>query len=262
MSAVWTQTRGDGGPTFVFLHGLNANAGVWAGVDAALAATRMPTRRVHLDLPGHGRSAPLTGGYSLGAVASAVAHALNGLDEPAVLVGHSMGGAVALALASGWFGVPVRGVFGIGVKTEWSDAERAGAARFATVAPRPFETHEAAEAFLLKAAGITGGSELAEFRRVGVVEHDGAFFIAAQPAAAALATTWRNTVFDAIGTPFRLARGSEDVMVPAAPVRELDPSAVEFAGAGHNAHVEASEPVAAAIRIFADSLDRTDGSTS
>jgi pimeloyl-ACP methyl ester carboxylesterase len=246
------ETRGDGSPRFVFLHGLNGNAGVWEGVEDA-AADLGSGSRVYLDMPGHGRSDPLPR-YSLGAVASAVADALSFVREPVVFVGHSMGGAVALALASGWFGVPVRGVFGLGIKTEWSDAERAHAASFATKPRRPFETREAAEAFLFKAAGLVGSDRrLDAFRGVGVVEQD-AFYITADPAAASLAATWHNSVFDTVRVPVRLARGSADEMVPTEMVARHDPEAVVFTGAGHNAHVDDPRQVVAAVAAFASAL--------
>lgn len=251
MPEIWTATNGEGPPAFVFLHGLNGNAGVWAGLEAA-SATLGPGSRVYVDLPGHGRSGPLPQ-YSLGAVASAVAGALSFVPEPVVLVGHSMGGAVALALASGWFGVPVRAVFGIGIKTEWSAAERERAAGFAAKQRRRFETRDAAEEFLLKAAGLTGRGHLEMFRRVGVAEQD-AFCITAEPAAASLAATWHNSVFAAVRVPFRLSRGSADAMVPAEHMLRHDPYAVEFAAAGHNAHVDDPDQVVAAIATFATSL--------
>ncbi len=251
MPAIWTETSGEGPPAFVFLHGLNGNAGVWAGVEAA-SAKLGPGSRVYLDMPGHGRSGPLPQ-YSLGAVASAVAGALSFVPDPVVLVGHSMGGAVALALASGWFGVPVRAVFGIGIKTEWSDAERAHAAGFSAKRRRPFETRDAAEAFLFKAAGLTSRDHLEVFRRVGVDEQD-AFYITAEPAAASLATTWQNSVFDAVRVPFRLSRGSADAMVPTEHMLRHDPDGVEFVAAGHNAHVDDPDQVIAAIAAFATSL--------
>ena len=58
------------------------------------------------DLRGHGRSghrAP----YSYGAYASDIASLLP-QDEKVTVIGHSMGGVVALALATGWYGVKVK----------------------------------------------------------------------------------------------------------------------------------------------------------
>lgn len=89
--------RGGGEPV-VFVHSLAGNIGHWS---AQLGYVRKTRRAVALDLRGHGGSgAPKNGEYSIEAQAEdvgAVADAL-GLERFA-LVGHSMGGGVALAYA-------------------------------------------------------------------------------------------------------------------------------------------------------------------
>ena len=40
-----------------------------------------------------------------------------------VIVCRSLGGVIALALATGWFGVTPSRVFGVGIKVAWSDDE-------------------------------------------------------------------------------------------------------------------------------------------
>lgn len=89
---------GSGEATVVLLHGVNDQAGAWAKVVPGLA------RRAHVvvpDLPGHGESAPATGPIEpsdllagLDAVLAAESPA-----EPAILVGNSMGGWLALLYA-------------------------------------------------------------------------------------------------------------------------------------------------------------------
>jgi pimeloyl-ACP methyl ester carboxylesterase len=89
---------GGSGDAVVLVHSLAGNSGHWSG---QLEHLRKRRRGVALDLRGHGRSeAPRNGGYSMEAQAEdvgAVADAL-GLERFA-LVGHSMGGGVALAYA-------------------------------------------------------------------------------------------------------------------------------------------------------------------
>src|SRR5262245_62821871 len=94
------QHGGDGEPVLVLLHGLGATGDVWHGLHTVLQK-RWPGRWITPDLPGHGGSAPLAG-YSLGGLAAAVARATPPAQRVVVL-GHSLGGTVALALASGWF---------------------------------------------------------------------------------------------------------------------------------------------------------------
>lgn len=84
----------------VFLHGLGGSQSTWQMVLPELAAHH---RVCALDLPGHGQSdkpAPSDADYSLGGLADAVAQALTALKlQPAVLIGHSLGGAVAMQVA-------------------------------------------------------------------------------------------------------------------------------------------------------------------
>lgn len=85
------------GPAVVLLHGLGGFAESWRHTIAALA----PRARVYaLDLPGFGRSAKPPGPYRLPSFAAAVHGFLNamGLGQ-AALVGHSLGGAVAVTCA-------------------------------------------------------------------------------------------------------------------------------------------------------------------
>lgn len=92
---------GRGGPAVVFIHSLAGNAQQWKPQLAHLRRTR---RAVALDLRGHGRSdAPADGALALDAYAADVRKTMDALGiERAVLVGHSMGGGVAVAFADLW----------------------------------------------------------------------------------------------------------------------------------------------------------------
>lgn len=81
------------GETLVLVHGLGGSAANWL----ALAPLLLPGRRVVVpELPGHGDSDPLPAAASLNAYADRLAALLHG---PAAVVGHSLGGAIALRLA-------------------------------------------------------------------------------------------------------------------------------------------------------------------
>jgi pimeloyl-ACP methyl ester carboxylesterase len=92
------QELGTGAP-LVLLHGLGATQQIWSLVVSALATER---RVITLDLPGFGASAPVGNGFDLTSVAERVARALAAqrVRAPYDLVGHSLGGAVALTLAA------------------------------------------------------------------------------------------------------------------------------------------------------------------
>lgn len=88
---------GDGDP-LVLLHGLGGSSANWAPLAPRLAASR---RVVLVDLPGHGRSAPLPAAPGIAPYADRVAELLDRLGVPrATVVGHSFGGVVALRLAA------------------------------------------------------------------------------------------------------------------------------------------------------------------
>jgi pimeloyl-ACP methyl ester carboxylesterase len=81
----------------VFLHSAAGNASHFAAQQAHLDKTR---RTVALDWPGHGQS-PRASAFEIPAVAQDVANALDQLAiDRCIVVGHSWGGAVAVALAA------------------------------------------------------------------------------------------------------------------------------------------------------------------
>lgn len=94
------QVREDGrhaAPTVVLLHGFAGSMHWWDAVTPALAVRYHVIR---FDLLGHGGAAKPSGGYSMEHQAKLVDEALAQLGvHRALLVGHSMGGLVATALA-------------------------------------------------------------------------------------------------------------------------------------------------------------------
>jgi 3-oxoadipate enol-lactonase len=92
-----TIIRGAGPPYFVCLHGLADTLEIWSKVAGPLAARG---RVVLVDQRGHGESEAPPGPYRREDLAVDVRTLLDRLDIPqAVLVGHSMGGIVAMTAA-------------------------------------------------------------------------------------------------------------------------------------------------------------------
>lgn len=91
--------EGEGAQAVVFLHGFGGDLSSWL---FNLEAAGGPGRTVYaLDLPGHGRSTKDVGTGSLDELAATVGEALEALGvSGAHVVGHSLGGAVAIALAA------------------------------------------------------------------------------------------------------------------------------------------------------------------
>ncbi len=131
-----TVRRGDG-PPIVFVHGMGTSAATWDRC-SELLADRFTT--IAVDLLGHGDSAvpddPAE--YTRDRALTDLDDVLADLDEPAVLVGHSLGGYLALAHAATRPGV-VRAIVALntgpgfrdpGKRAAWNDMSRRNAHRF------------------------------------------------------------------------------------------------------------------------------------
>ena len=92
-----TYAESGAGPVLLLVHGMGGGYENWREVIEPLA------RRYTViapDLPGHGTSAPGNGDYSTGALAVGLRDLLVALGhERATLVGHSLGGGIAMQLA-------------------------------------------------------------------------------------------------------------------------------------------------------------------
>jgi pimeloyl-ACP methyl ester carboxylesterase len=82
------------GPVLLLVHGMAGTSAIWESVIEPLAVDHTV---IAPDFPGHGESAPGGGDYSLGSLASGLRDLLLALGhERATLVGHSLGGGVAM----------------------------------------------------------------------------------------------------------------------------------------------------------------------
>jgi triacylglycerol lipase len=92
--SVWAAGSGQ---TLVLLHGAGDSAGTWSSI----VTTLTPRYRVVIpDLAGHGKSAPAEGPLSVGQVLAGLEAVMNqGTQDPAVIVGNSLGAWVALLYA-------------------------------------------------------------------------------------------------------------------------------------------------------------------
>jgi pimeloyl-ACP methyl ester carboxylesterase len=232
---------GSGERLLVLLHGLGATRHVWQKM---LASDRWKGRWIAPDLRGHGASARALN-YGLGLHASDVADLVltSGAFRDVVVVGHSMGGVVALALASGWFGIAPVHCFGLGIKVAWSTDELAKMKQMAAAMPRSFATKDEAVQRYLKTSGLSGllpaDSEGAE---AGVVTDDAGWRLAADPATASIGAPPMRSLIAAASARVHLARGGSDPMVTLDQLRVFDPNAVDLPG-GHNAMVENADAV-------------------
>jgi pimeloyl-ACP methyl ester carboxylesterase len=235
---------GDGSRLLVMLHGMGATRDVWQPMFAT-AEKNWDGSWIAPDLRGHGRS-PHMPGYAIGLHAADVGELVvdAGPWSDIVLVGHSMGGAIALALASGWFGfVPVR-VFGLGIKVAWSDDELAGLAKLAATPARLFDSEDAAVDRYLKVSGLAGlPATSASMAKSGIAEVERGWRLASDPTTASIGAPPMQALLAAAKAPIHLARGESDALVSREHLLAYDPQAVDMDGLGHNAMVQDPDAV-------------------
>jgi pimeloyl-ACP methyl ester carboxylesterase len=152
-------SRKAAGPLVVMLHWLGGSAGTWTEVGERLAARGL--RPVGIDLPGFGHAVDEPG-YSVHQMATAVRATIRGLragelDEPWLLMGHSMGGKVAAVLARAATLPNVKGLQGL-----------AGLVLVSPSPPGPEPMKDAKRSHLLDSLGLsTGDAEEDRDRAIG-----------------------------------------------------------------------------------------------
>lgn len=221
----------------LLLHGLGATGGVWRGLSAAYGGPSLAP-----DLPGHG-TAGWTTSYSFAAHAEAVLPLLDRFDGPMPVLGHSMGGVVALELAR-LAPDRVERAVALGVKVSWPPED---AARALEVAQRPVATYgtraEAVDRFLRVSglAGLVGVDDPlvddAVVDRAAVGEGSG-WRLAQDPRTFGVGVPDMARLLAAVSCPVVLARGEHDSMVSHADLAALVPDPVTLPRLRHNAHVE------------------------
>ncbi|WP_419863839.1 alpha/beta fold hydrolase [Candidatus Poriferisodalis sp.] len=263
-------------PTLVLLHGLGANRHVWDGVTRIMEAAGGTVYAP--DIRGHGEAVWRVP-YTFGAMAADVAEALRREygERPFAVVGHSMGGAVALALASGWFGPPPVGAATVGVKLRWSDDELARMPDLAARPPRLFDDRAGAVDWFLKLSGLFGVIDADDERIAAAVtagvtsdsDSPGRWRTAQDPATIGVGPPDMSGLLPAAKCTVAMAIGEHDPLV--APDHHADLAAVAatnahaadvtephvFDGLGHNAMVENPQRVVdwlATLPGFADVL--------
>lgn len=236
-------------PAILLLHGLGATGAVWHGVAEALASAGFADVRAP-DLPGHGAAAP-PNAYTVDRLAAAVAPA----EVSPVVVGHSLGGYVALALASGRYGSRPRAVLSIGAKLSFSAEDLARGRDLAARPVRAFATAAVAADRYRKVAGLAEAARAGdEYLRRGVVgptAPDGGYRLAMDPAAFAIVVPPFATLLADCRCPVTVARGEHDAMVADDGIAALGRPPLRLEGLGHNAHVDDPPRIAALIASLA-----------
>lgn len=238
---MYIEQGGAGPDLLVMLHGLGATAAVWSPMREE-ADTRWSGRWLAMDLPGHGASDP-EDSYAVGQYAAKVAQAILPHVDAAgrlVVLGHSLGGVIGLALATGWFGVAPHRVFGAGIKVAWSEDELQRMEKMAVQPARYFATQPEALDRYLKVSGLSAIAA-AETRLAmrGVAREAQGWRLAMDPRANGVGKPPVAELMALARCPVHLGRASGDALVTLEQLRAIDPQAEDLGPHGHNVMAEA-----------------------
>ncbi len=239
--------RGSGSETVVLIHGFGGDLDNWQFTYDALAVERTVYA---LDLPGHGESTKRLQRGDLEDLAGAVAAFMDAMEiERAHLVGHSLGGALAVALAQRQ---PERvttltliGSAGLGPEIDAGYITGFAAAN----------SRSALKAQLVK---LFGNAELVTRRLVDDVlkykRLEGVEATLTQLAQSLFPGGRQQHLFrdqlHRLPQRVQVIWGEDDAIIPAAHARDLPVDVHVFAGSGHMVQLEAAAAVNAAIERF------------
>lgn len=248
------------GPSLILIHGLFVDHGTWDGVVSSLCDEY---RVVAPDLPGFGQSEKPTDArfpYGIDAFASAIVDLYAGLElGRATIVGHALGGAVAITLAARHPELISRLVL---IDTLCYPA-RVDLVR--RVALAPFVGGFAFKQLWGKAAfrAYLRETYLGDPSRVPSARLDRYYDLFNTPSARASALSTLRATRDTrpvvadiarLSTPTLVIWGQDDALYPAAlghrMSREIRGAGFQLLDAGHAPHEELPEAVADAIRRF------------
>ncbi len=169
---------GGWGPLLVLIHGITSSSGTW---DRVLPQLAKRYTVLAPDLPGHGRSDKLRGDYSVSAHANTLRDLMDALGyRRGTIVGHSLGGGVAMQIAYQYPGLVDRlvlvapGGFGKEVSVLLRAASVPGSGGVLAVAAwRPFVEAGTLLTAVLGRLGLQGGTDLEEIGRAYALLADG-----------------------------------------------------------------------------------------
>ncbi len=265
-----TYVEAGSGPVLLMIHGIAGNIGDWQEIVEPLARHHTV---VAPDLPGHGSSAPGAGDYSLGALASGLRDMLVVLGhDRATLVGHSLGGGIAMQFAYQFPEMTERlvlvssGGLGPEVNPLLRAAALPGANLFIAVTASAGRSAGAAIARGLAAVGLRPDTDIAEIARgyASLADPDRrAAFLATLRSVIGVGgqrINARDRLYLAEGMPVLIIWGARDPVIPvhhgvhaheAIPGSQLE----IFDGVGHLPQLEAPGRFVAVLERFLEQTE-------
>jgi 3-oxoadipate enol-lactonase len=244
--------RGDG-PPLVLLHGYPLDHHLWDQVVPLLTDT---FDVILPDLRGFGESTTVDSPYTMDDYASDIAALLDHLEiQKAAIVGHSMGGYVALAFAR-LYPERVRGL-GLVSSQVLADAPDRKEGRYKSA--KDVSENGIDSVIATMTPKFTSDEKLQAFARESMERQPPAAYIGALKAMAermdstSLLSSLRESQGGAFHFPVVLIHGDADALIPIDRAREVKaalPQAhlVEISGAGHMPMMEAAQKTAEALK--------------
>jgi len=241
--------RGGSGPTILLIHGITNSSLSW---EPAMKRLIRDYDVIAPDLPGHGDSDRHRGDHSIGAHACVLRDLLHVLEvERATVVGHSLGGGIAMQFGYQFPEMTERFVVvsSGGLGRDVSILIRGAALPFSEqvlplLTAKPLVEAGAAVAGLLGRLGLKPSADLAEISRgiasLGDTERRAAFVRTVRSVMSPLGqkVTASDRLYLAEGTPTMIVWGDRDPIIPVAHARaaqsHLPHARLEiFEGSGH-----------------------------
>jgi len=253
------------GPVLLLIHGMAGSLGTWRSVIEPLARNATV---LAVDLPGHGASSPGGGDYSLGSLAAGLRDVLTTLGhDRATLVGHSLGGGIAMQFSYQFPEMTERlvlvssGGLGLEVNPVLRAASLPGANLFLSVTAEATRRASGIAARVLRATHAPSRPGLDELVRsyVSLADADrrSAFLATVRSVVGLHGQTVHagDRLYLAQDLPFLLIWGAEDPIIPVGHARaahELlpDSTLAVFDGVRHFPQVEAPERFVTALEDF------------
>jgi pimeloyl-ACP methyl ester carboxylesterase len=253
------------GPVLLLVHGMAGDLDTWRSVIDPLAREATV---LAVDLPGHGSSSPGDGDYSLGSLASFLRDLLVALGhDRATLVGHSLGGGIAMQFSYQFPEMTERlvltssGGLGLEVSPVLRAAALPGAGLFLLATAETTRRASGLATRLLRVTRTSPNPGLQEFARgyasLADADRRTAFLATVRSVVGLGGQSVRagNRFYLAEQLPVLLIWGAEDPIIPIAHARathELMPhSTLEiFENVGHFPHVEAPQRFVEALQKF------------
>ena len=260
-----TYVQEGAGPVLLLIHGIAGSLETWRSVVDPLARNATV---IAVDLPGHGASSPAGGDYSLGSLAAGLRDVLTALGhDRATLVGHSLGGGIAMQFSYQFPDMTERlvlvssGGLGLEVNPALRAASLPGASLFLSVTAQAARGASGIAGRVLRATHLSSKPSLDELARsyasLADADRRTAFLATVRGVVGLNGQTVgaADRLYLAQDLPVLLIWGSQDPIIPVEHARSAhellpDSTLAVFDGVGHFPHVEAPQRFVTTLEDF------------